>query len=41
LPKLGKDRLGDDWNDWVIAQILMREARAMVEGGANVSRGTK
>jgi serine/threonine protein kinase/Flp pilus assembly protein TadD len=41
LPKLGKDRLGDDWNDWVIAQILMREARAMVEGGGNASRGTK
>ena len=31
LPKLGRD-LGDDWTDWVIAQILMREAK-----GAGIS----
>ncbi|HMJ66023.1 MAG TPA: protein kinase [Candidatus Binatia bacterium] len=41
LPKIGRDRLGEDWNDWVIAQILMREAKGLIEGGANVSRGVK
>jgi serine/threonine protein kinase len=32
LSKTGRD-LGDDWTDWVIAQILMREAKGAVEGG--------
>jgi serine/threonine protein kinase/Flp pilus assembly protein TadD len=36
LPKPGRDRMGDDWHDWIIAQILMREARKTVEGkGSN------
>ena len=32
LPKRDSGDLGDEWNDWVIAHQLMREARALLEG---------
>jgi hypothetical protein len=32
LPKLESGDLGDDWLDWIIAHVLMREARALIEG---------
>jgi eukaryotic-like serine/threonine-protein kinase len=30
FPKTGKGGLDDQWNDWVIAHALMREAKALV-----------
>jgi tetratricopeptide (TPR) repeat protein len=32
LPKLGSGDLGDGWLDWIIAEVLMREAKALIEG---------
>jgi eukaryotic-like serine/threonine-protein kinase len=32
LPKGGKGNLDNQWNDWVIAHALMREAKALVAG---------
>ena len=32
LPKLDSGDLGDDWLDWIIAQALMREAKALIQG---------
>jgi hypothetical protein len=32
LPQLGSDNLEQDWVDWLIAHILLREARELVEG---------
>jgi hypothetical protein len=32
FPKLGKTGLDEQWHDWIIAQVLMREAKALIEG---------
>jgi serine/threonine-protein kinase len=32
LPRLESGDLGDDWNNWIIAQALSREAKALIEG---------
>jgi hypothetical protein len=32
LPQLGGDSLEQDWVDWLIAHILLREAKALVTG---------
>jgi tetratricopeptide (TPR) repeat protein len=32
LPKLESGDLGYDWGDWIIAHVLMREAKALIEG---------
>jgi serine/threonine protein kinase len=34
LPKLERGDLGMFWPDWVFAQVLMREARALIKGGS-------
>ena len=31
-PKVGSGALGVDWNDWLIADALRREAQALIEG---------
>ena len=33
LPHLGSDNPGPDWQDWLIAHILLREAKTLVNGG--------
>jgi len=33
LPKPGKSDLGDDWNDWIIVHLLLREAKTLIEEG--------
>ena len=33
MARLGKENLGDNWTDWVIAHLLMAEAKALMEGG--------
>ena len=32
LPKAGQGALDEQWNDWIIAHLLMREAQALIEG---------
>ncbi len=32
LPKSDNSNLGGDWNDWIIAHILLRETKALIEG---------
>ncbi len=32
FPKIGIGDLGRDWSDWIIAQALLRQAEALVEG---------
>ena len=34
FPKPGSHSLDEQWHDWIIAHALMREARALIEGGA-------
>jgi eukaryotic-like serine/threonine-protein kinase len=34
LPKLESADLGSEWHDWIIAHALMREAKALIEGGS-------
>ena len=41
FPKAGKGSLDEQWNDWIIAHALMREAQALIEGGPETSRQTK
>jgi eukaryotic-like serine/threonine-protein kinase len=41
LPKLENGDLGIYWVDWIIAQVLMHEAKALIEGGAANSNGSK
>jgi eukaryotic-like serine/threonine-protein kinase len=36
LPKFGSHNLGPDWNDVIIARVLLHEAEGVVEGGANL-----
>ena len=33
LPKVESGDLGYWWRDWVFADVLMREAKALIEGG--------
>jgi hypothetical protein len=33
LPQLGSDNLGQGWQDWLIAHILLREAKTLINGG--------
>jgi Flp pilus assembly protein TadD len=40
FPKAGKG-LDDQWHDWIIAHVLMREAKALIEGKADVIQETK
>jgi len=32
FPKGGKGSLDEQWHDWIIAHVLMREAKALIEG---------
>ena len=32
FPKPGKASLDEQWHDWIIAHVLMREAKALIEG---------
>ena len=32
FPKAGKASLDEQWHDWIIAHVLMREAKALIEG---------
>ena len=32
FPKAGKGSLDEQWHDWIIAHVLMREAKALIEG---------
>jgi hypothetical protein len=32
LPKLTDDGLGDQWNDWIIVDVLRREAETLIQG---------
>jgi len=41
LPKLESGDLSLYWDEWVFAQVLMREAKALIEGGANADGETK
>jgi tetratricopeptide (TPR) repeat protein len=34
LPNLESGDLGSYWGEWICAQVLMREARALIEGGS-------
>ena len=37
LPKVESGDLGESWDEWVFAQVLMREAKALIEGGAKAN----
>ena len=41
LLKIESGDLGWCWDEWVFAQVLMREAKALIEGGANAGTETK
>jgi tetratricopeptide (TPR) repeat protein len=41
LPKLEGGDLGIYWVDWIITQVLMSEAKALIEGGAASGNGPK
>jgi len=41
LPKLESGDLSLYWDEWVFAQVLMREAKALIEGGAKAGEETK
>jgi tetratricopeptide (TPR) repeat protein len=41
LPRLDSGDLGPDWQDWIIAQTLLREAKALIEGGAKAGDEAK
>ena len=41
LPKLERADLGEFWDEWVFAQVLMREAKALIEGGSQAGGETK
>lgn len=38
MPKLEGRDLGGNWNDWIIARALMREAKALVEGPNSITK---
>ena len=37
LPRLESGDLGEDWPEWLIAHILLREAKLVLDGGAQAS----
>ena len=37
LPKLESGDLGDDWVDWIIAHVLMTEAKTLINGAAKAT----
>ena len=41
LPKIGSGDYGEFWHDWVFTQVLMREAKALIEGDAKAGGETK
>ena len=41
LPKLESGDLGSYWGDWIFAHVLMREAKALIEGGAKAGGETR
>jgi len=41
LPKLESGNIGEYWSDWIRAHVLMREAKALIEGGAKAGGETK
>jgi len=41
LPRLESGDLGPAWYDWIMAQTLLREAKALIEGGAKAGDGNK
>ena len=41
LPTLENGDIGDAWDDWIIAHILQREAKTLIETGANGQNGVK
>jgi tetratricopeptide (TPR) repeat protein len=38
MPKLDGKSLGDDWNDWIIARALMKEAKALIEAPDSITK---
>ena len=32
FPASGKASLDEQWHDWIVAHVLMREAKALIEG---------
>jgi tetratricopeptide (TPR) repeat protein len=41
LPRIESGDLGPSWHDWIIAQTLLREAKALIEGGSRAGDETK
>jgi hypothetical protein len=41
LPKLDSSDIGPSWNDWIIARVLIREAKGLIEGGSGTKAQTK
>jgi tetratricopeptide (TPR) repeat protein len=41
LPRLDGGDLGPSWHNWIIAHILLREAKALIEGGPKAGDETK
>ncbi len=41
LPKLESGDIGENWPDWIFAHLLMREAKALIEGSGKAGDGTK
>jgi tetratricopeptide (TPR) repeat protein len=41
LPRLHSGDLGPNWYNWIIAQTLLREAKALIEGGSKAADQTK
>jgi hypothetical protein len=37
LPKLGPQRLGLDWRDWIIVHALLDEAHGLIEGATSTN----
>jgi hypothetical protein len=41
FPKSGKANLDEQWHDWMIAHVLMREAKALIEGASGHTQKVK
>ena len=41
FPKPGKASLDEQWHDWIIAHVLMREAKALIEGASGQTQEAK
>jgi hypothetical protein len=37
MPKLGRERLGLDWRDWIITHALLEEAHSLIEGATSTN----